>query len=146
MSIFDSIFSFVSNAIKPVTEMIDKITTTDEERAQLKNELAKIEAQFTEKLVELRKKELEAQSEIITAEAKGESWLQRNWRPITMLVFVGIIVAHWLGYTVSGMDAEVEKSLYDLIKIGLGGYVIGRSVEKVSPKIADAVKNRKSNN
>lgn len=145
MSIFDSIFSFVGNAIKPVTELVDQVSTTDEEREKLKNELAKVEAQFTSKLIELRKKEIEAQTRVITSEAKGESWLQRNWRPTTMLVFLGIIVAHWLGYTYEGISTEIQNNLYGLIKIGLGGYVIGRSVEKVSPKIADAV-NKKANN
>lgn len=142
MSIFTSILSFVSDTIKPITKLIDDVSTSKEEKQQLKNELAKIEASFTSKLIELRKSELEAQSRIITSEAKGESWLQRNWRPITMLLFVGLIISRWFGLTIPNISPELESDLYSLIKIGLGGYVIGRSVEKISPKISDAIKSR----
>ena len=74
---------------------------------------------------------IEAQSDVITAEAKGEGYLQKNWRPITMLTFVGLIVAKWLGFTAAGITPELEMQLLEIIKVGLGGYVIGRSAEKV---------------
>jgi hypothetical protein len=67
---------------------------------------------------------------IITAEAQGESWLQRNWRPVTMLSFVGLIGAHWLGFTAPNLSEAQIVGLLDIVKIGLGGYVIGRSAEK----------------
>jgi hypothetical protein len=66
---------------------------------------------------------------VVKAEAQGQSWLQRTWRPITMLVFVGLIVARWLGWSAPNLgEAEVLK-LWDIVEIGLGGYVIGRSAE-----------------
>ena len=77
---------------------------------------------------------------MIRTEAQGESWLQRNWRPLTMMVFVGLIVGKWLGYTAPGVSEDLELRLLGLIEIGLGGYVIGRSVEKVAPVIAGALK------
>lgn len=67
---------------------------------------------------------------IIIAEAQGDSWLQRNWRPITMLVFVALIVAHWLGWSAPGLTEQERLAVFEIIKIGLGGYVVGRSVEK----------------
>ena len=142
MGLFDSIFGFVGNIIKPVTELVDSVSTTDEEKAQLKNELAKIEAELTKELVTYKTKLLEAQASVITAEAKGESWLQRNWRPITMLTFVVLIVARWMGLTIEGISPQIEKQLYDIVQIGLGGYVIGRSAEKIVPSIAGAIKER----
>ena len=36
-------------------------------------------------------------------------------------------------------EAEVLK-LWDIVEIGLGGYVIGRSAEKVLPAIVETVK------
>ena len=73
---------------------------------------------------------LQSQTDIIKSEAQGESWIQRNWRPVTMLTFVGLIVAKWLGLTAPGVTEAIEIELLEIIKVGLGGYVIGRSAEK----------------
>jgi hypothetical protein len=76
------------------------------------------------------------QSEVIIAEAKGESWLQRNWRPSLMAIF-GIIVAN--NYILAPyLDAmfdwtvvlEIPEQLWGLLKLGVGGYIGGRSIEK----------------
>ena len=75
---------------------------------------------------------LRSASGIIQEEAKSEHWLTANWRPITMLTFVALIVAHWLGFTAENLSEEQVLSLLDIVKIGLGGYVIGRSAEKVA--------------
>lgn len=74
---------------------------------------------------------------IIKAEAASSHWLAANWRPLTMLVFVGLVVARWMGWTAPGMTEAEYLSIYDLIKIGLGGYVAGRSIEKIAPYLAD---------
>jgi hypothetical protein len=101
-------------------------------------ELKRIELQQALQAAVLeRTSEIErAAADVVRAEAQGQSWLQRTWRPITMLVFVGLIVARWLGWSAPNLgDAEVLK-LWDIVEIGLGGYVIGRSAEKVLPAIA----------
>lgn len=74
--------------------------------------------------------ELEAASSAITAEAKSEHWITANWRPVTMLTFVALVVAHWLGFTPENLPHEQVMQLLEIVKIGLGGYVIGRSAEK----------------
>jgi len=80
------------------------------------------------------------QAEIVKAEAQSEHWLAACWRPILMLTFGGLIVARWLGWSAPNIsEAEVLK-LWDIVQLGLGGYVIGRSVEKVVPAIAGALK------
>ena len=80
-----------------------------------------------------------AAGDIIKAEAQSEHWLAACWRPILMLTFGGLIVARWLGWSAPGIsEAEVLK-LWDIVQLGLGGYVIGRSIEKVAPQIAAAV-------
>ncbi len=79
----------------------------------------------------------QAAASVVLAEASGESWLQRNWRPLTMLSFVGIIVNNHILYpylTLFGLPSvmlELDPAMWDLIKIGLGGYVVGRSGEKM---------------
>jgi len=75
-------------------------------------------------------KELEAASSVIKAEASSESWITRSWRPITMLTFVGLVAAHWLGYTAPNITPEEIAALLDIVKIGLGGYMVSRGAEK----------------
>lgn len=77
-------------------------------------------------------KELETSASIIRAEANGDGMIQRNWRPITMLTFVGLIVAHWLGFTAENLSQEEILGILDIVKLGLGGYVLGRSGEKIA--------------
>lgn len=80
-----------------------------------------------------------ATGDIIKAEAQSEHWLAACWRPILMLTFGALIVARWLGWSAPGIsEAEVLK-LWDIVQLGLGGYVIGRSIEKVAPQLAQAI-------
>ena len=75
-------------------------------------------------------KELETAASVISAEAKSESWITRSWRPITMLTFVALIAAHWLGFTAPNISPEEIAALLDIVKVGLGGYVVSRGAEK----------------
>ena len=72
-----------------------------------------------------------AKSSAITAEANGQSWMQRNWRPITMLTFLGLVVCDSFGL----LAFRLADQAWTLLQIGMGGYVIGRSCEKVLPRI-----------
>jgi len=78
-------------------------------------------------------KELEAKVTIITAEANG-NWLQRSWRPMTMIWFSILLGMYWFGlapdYLVN--NSELVTELFALLKIGIGGYVVGRSAEKIA--------------
>jgi hypothetical protein len=106
------------------------------------HELKRIELQQALQAAVLeRSSEIErAAAEVVKSEAQGQSWLQRTWRPITMLTFVALIVARWLGWSAPNLgEAEVLK-LWDIVEIGLGGYVIGRSAEKVLPGIVESLK------
>lgn len=80
------------------------------------------------------------QSGIITAEATSDSWLAKSWRPILMLTFGALIVARWFGWAAPNLTEAEYLKLWDIVQLGLGGYVIGRSVEKTVPAIADALK------
>jgi hypothetical protein len=55
-----------------------------------------LQAAVLERTAEIEK----AAAEVVKTEAQGQSWLQRTWRPITMLVFVALIVARSLGWSV----------------------------------------------
>lgn len=84
----------------------------------------------------------QAAASIVQSEAASQHWLAANWRPLTMLIFVGLIVARWFGWAAPNLsDAEYLK-LWDIVQLGLGGYVIGRSAEKILPSVADALKRK----
>lgn len=81
-------------------------------------------------------KELDAAMQVIVAEAKSEHWIAATWRPITMLTFVLIIannyiIAPYMGAMFgTSVSLAIPPDMWDLLKIGLGGYVMGRSAEK----------------
>lgn len=82
----------------------------------------------------------DAAGKIVLAEVSNGSWLGRSWRPITMLVFVALIVSRWLGWANPELSAAELLELWEIVKIGLGGYIGGRTVEKLAPVVAAAVR------
>jgi hypothetical protein len=120
----------ISSAFSGIMKGLDGLFTSDEERLQAKGMIMSVQNQVMTSVLAYEKEMIVQQASIINAEAKGESWIQRSWRPIVMLTFTGLVVAKWLGFTAT-VDAEVEVQLMHLIQIGLGGYVVGRSGEKI---------------
>lgn len=125
------IFSFISGIFKPAADLIDNLTTSEEEKLTLQRELRKVENEFASKVLQYESKLMEKQSDIIRAEATGHSWLQRNWRPITMLVFLTLVVLDSFGL----LTFRLRDEAWLLLQIGLGGYVVGRSAEKIIPAL-----------
>lgn len=95
---------------------------------------AKLELMRLHQSGELQK--MVAAANIVQAEAESEHWLTANWRPLTMLTFVAIIANNYILYPYLSLfwpEAPVltiPPDMWELLKIGLGGYVIGRSAEK----------------
>lgn len=81
-----------------------------------------------------------SQADIVKTEAASSHWLAANWRPLLMLVFGGLIVARWFGWAAPNLSEAEYIKLWSIVEFGLGGYVVGRSVEKIAPSIADAFK------
>ena len=99
----------------------------------------KFKAAITEQILSNDSELLKATSQVITAEAQGESALQRNWRPITMLVFVFIIANNYviapyamalIGWTIPTLD--IPQGMWGLLQLGIGGYIASRGAEKVA--------------
>ena len=126
--------SFITGLIKPVTELVDNLHTSDEERLAAKGVLLQLETALMSQTLAYEQKLAESQANIIVAEATANSWLTRTWRPITMLTFVALVV--WSQFT--GM--AIPPDLWFVIKIGLGGYLGGRSVEKSVEGIVKVMK------
>ena len=98
-----------------------------------KDEANKLKFQIQRQLIENKSNELESAARIVLAEAQG-SWLQRNWRPLLMVTFAGLVVAHWFGFTAPDIPESVQNSLLNIVMVGVGGYVVGRSGEKFADR------------
>lgn len=83
-----------------------------------------------------------AQADIVKTEAASGHWLAANWRPLLMLVFGGLIVARWFGWAAPNLSEAEYLKLWSIVEFGLGGYVVGRSVEKIAGPVADAISRR----
>lgn len=103
-------------------------------------EKAKAEAETIRLLLEHQADIESAAAKIINTEAASSHWLAANWRPLTMIVFVGLIVARWFGWAAPGLAEAEYIKLWSIVEFGLGGYVVGRSVEKIAPSIASSLK------
>lgn len=134
-----SVLGFLSGLVKPITNLIDELHVSDEERGKIVNELTKIENEMSGKLLDYESKLLESRATIIKAEAQGASWLQRNWRPLTMLTFLVLIVCHYAGV----LAFPIADQMWTLLQIGIGGYIGGRTIEKVAPSILDKFGDKK---
>jgi hypothetical protein len=80
------------------------------------------------------------QGSVIEAEIKGESWLQRNWRPIVAVSFAFIVLFYglitpilvaWFGAPPVRVGDQLLEWIMNAVVICLGGYIGGRSLEKI---------------
>lgn len=104
-----------------------------DKKAEIERQLNELESQA----LEAKTRVTEMQSQIIIAEAKGESWLQRNWRPGLMTLF-GLIVANnyivvpYLSmFTDKVQILEFPGAFWGLLVTGVGGYIGAKTVERV---------------
>ena len=128
MSILGKIFSSgTGELIKNVGDVVDNLTTTDEERLEAKQKLKDMimgyEAQMQKEVTERWKFDMQS-----------DSWLSKNIRPMVLIFLVvsTIILIFIDGGVISFI---VEPSWINLLQITLltviGAYFGGRSYEKV---------------
>ncbi|MEM0939352.1 MAG: 3TM-type holin [Bacteroidota bacterium] len=133
MKFLSKIFSGGANDILDKgSKIIDNLTTSDHEKSMAKNELTDI---VMTSLANIQN----AQKEIIVTESSG-NWLQRSWRPIVMLSFAFIVVySFFIQPAFFPQSVAIKEALpeqfWQLLELGIGGYVIGRSVEKVATTV-----------
>ena len=131
--LWDTLIAPIAGLFTKGLDIIDKMIPDKDLAAKLK---AVLEQHFADiastELLTL----LQSQTQIITAEIQGESWLQRNWRPMLMCTF-GVIIANnyilapYLGLLLGQqyhLMLEIPPDMWSLLKLGLSGYVVGRSM------------------
>lgn len=132
MGILSNLFSKeASDLAGTIGGAIDGLTTSDEEKSAAK-------AQLTEVVMTSLNRLQDAQKEVLITEMKG-NWLQKSWRPMLMLTFGFILICKWFGWTDANIDHELELKLMDIVQLGLGGYVIGRSAEKIAGSVTQNI-------
>ena len=131
--------ALVAALIPALAKLLERAIPDPEARASA-------QAELTRSLLTGELRELEAAAAVIRAEAEGESWLQRNWRPLLMCVF-GAIVAN--NYVIApymqalfsfSVQLAVPEAMWELLKLGVGGYILGRSGEKAIRAWRDGAK------
>lgn len=126
---------FISGIFDPVAKLVDDIHYSGEEKANAQQVLLNMKANLTLKMLEYETKLMENQASVIKAEAQSSGFLTRSWRPLVMLMFAGMLLSYWFGYSPENVTDEMIDKLFTVINVGLGGYVIGRSVEKAAPSL-----------
>ena len=115
--------------VKGIFNIIDQ-TVEDKDQA------ARIKANIASQQNELIQTELKGAIDIILAEAKG-NWLQKSWRPLLMMAVMAIVVNNYILFPYLSMWTdkvvvlELPGGLWALLTTGVGGYVAGRSGEKI---------------
>ena len=120
--------------------LIEKAGEIISKKVEDKDKANEIIAELQKEILVSQSRILEEKASIILAEARGESWLQRNWRPILMLTVVAIIANNYLiapyVNAIFGKGTapflELPQKLWDLMTLGVGGYIVGRSGEKIA--------------
>jgi hypothetical protein len=129
------ISNFINRLIEPVTNLASEFIEDKDKRAEFESRLQLALLNHEETLVS-------ASRDVVVAEAQGQSWLQCNWRPLIMMIFGAIlannyILIPWL--RAFGIETvavlEMPDGLWTLLTVGLGGYVVGRTIEKTGSSV-----------
>lgn len=143
---------FLKALAAPITELVSKtfglvddLTLSGEEKLAAKQKLMELQQAFQLRAMELHQEFARTQADVIKSEATSQSWLARNWRPILMLVFTFIIAWNFIVVPILSTytklpPSEIPPDMWDLLKLGIGGYVGGRTIEKVAPSVVKALK------
>lgn len=118
------VMKLLSSLVSEIGSVVNNLSVSSKEKKQIEADLI---AAITRQEEALSR----SQATIIEAEARG-NWLQRSWRPVIMLVFATIVL--------TGTFCELPilsdtSRFWDLLEIGIGGYVIGRSAEKITGRL-----------
>lgn len=131
-----NILSFVGQIFEPIAGLISEAVEDVDKANEIKHKMFELQMKAATQAMDYDKELLKSKSEIIKAEAMGASWIQRSWRPITMLTFLALVVCDSFGL----LAFRLAEEAWTLLQIGLGGYVVGRSAEKIVPKITEIMK------
>lgn len=133
----------VKETIDSIGDAIDKNVTSEEERLKIKQEITALVSEFSTDALEIQK-------EVILTEMNGNTY-QRSWRPSLMYMAMFILFSTWFLFPLLNIWAQdpnmtdfiselkTATDFWDIIKLGVGAFGIGRSVEKISKDVVNNV-------
>lgn len=85
----------------------------------------------------------DAQAQVAAADALSQiltngSFLEKNWRPVFMLICMMIIVCSFFGLVPTHLNDPISPTMdkiWTMIQIGLVGYIPARTLEKIVTQI-----------
>jgi hypothetical protein len=129
-----NLIQLVSSIFKPAVELVDELHTSEHERLQEKARILDAQVVAIDAVLQYESEALKARADIVKAEATSEHILAAIWRPITMLCFCGLAVGDALGV----LPNPLAEEAWTLLQIGIGGYVVARSGEKIAKGVIQA--------
>jgi hypothetical protein len=120
--------------------LIDKVLNVFVSMQNRKATEAEVRAAVEKEILSTFSEVAETQASVLKAEITGEDWLQRNWRPIVavsfsfVLLFYSLlmpILVSWFGVPPVRTGDLILEWTYDTVLLCLGGYIGGRTIEKV---------------
>lgn len=127
------VVELIAGIFKPAAELIDELHTSEEERLQQKAKLLDVQAATMQRVFDYERETLKDRAQIINSEAQSDHWLTATWRPITMLTFLCLAVGDSMGW----LPNPLRDEAWFLLEIGLGGYIVGRSGEKLAKTLTN---------
>jgi len=113
-----------------VGDLVKRLVPDSDKANEIEKEVKLALLEHTDSLEAMRGK-------IVLSEAQSSNWLTAAWRPMLMMVVVLIIACNYLLFPIIGIfypemiTLELPQELWQLLTIGVGGYVVGRSGEKM---------------
>ena len=98
----------------------------------------KLKSEISQQLLNNDSKELQAAASIIQTEAGSKHWLTATWRPALMWICIIVIFNNYIlmpfANLIFGTSVElsIPDPMWNLLTIGVGGYIAGRSGEKIA--------------
>ena len=120
------------SGLNPIMSVADAVSGLVERLTLPAREKKQLEADVLRLLLKREKEVLRVRAALLQEEGKG-NWLQRSWRPLVMLTFAAVIL---IGTFTNISILSDTSRFWDLLEIGLGGYVVGRSGEKILMTLA----------
>jgi len=125
------LLNFLSGGVvKQVGEVIDNLSTSEEERLEAKRKMEEV-------LMQAESKAQEQVTRRWEADMKSDNWLSKNIRPLIciFLTIIFVILSVFDGNAGEFKIAESYIPIYQTLLITVyGAYFAGRSIEKIKRK------------
>ena len=129
---------FTGPLVRAVLGVVERAQEAKMDRAAIEAELRKA---IAAELGRVAATELQSRRDVLIAELRGESWLQRNWRPLVAVTFAAVIVFYglilpiavdWFGAPPVRIGDTLLGWIMTSVNIAIGGYIGGRTLEKIT--------------